>query len=94
MVSNILKWVAGGLEGFLGIPILGGTIIVSLLWAPLFIMLALHIVGLVFASSEGTDKTGHILGIVTSVVGFIPFVGMIMHIVTAVFLLMEAAKNK
>lgn len=94
MVSNILKWVAGGVEGFLGIPILGGMVIVSLGWAPLFIMLALHIVGLVFAKREGTAQTGHILGIVTSVVGFIPFVGMIMHIVSAVFLLMEAAQKK
>ncbi len=39
-------------------------------------------------------KGGHILGIVTSCVGFIPFVGIVLHILTAIFLLIEAAKNK
>ena len=94
LVSNILKWVAGGLEAFLGIPFVGGTVILALAWTPLFIMLALHIVGLVFANREGTSRTGHILGIVTSAVGFIPIAGMIMHIITAVVLMMEAAQKK
>lgn len=92
--SRILKWVAGGLEALLGIPVLGGTLIVSMVWTPLAIMLVLHIVALILALKSGRKIAGHILGIIASAVGFIPVVGMVMHIVTAVFLLIEAGKNE
>ena len=92
--SIILKWVTGGLEALLGIPVLGGTIIISLLWTPLILMLILHIVGLVISVKANAKKVGHILGIVTSCLGFIPFVGMVLHILSAIFLLIEAAKNE
>lgn len=94
MTARILKWVTGGLEAFLGIPILGGTIVIGFLWTPLIFMLAFHIVALVFSSKEDKKKTGHILGIVTSAVGWIPGVGMIMHIISAIFLMIEAGKNE
>ncbi|KIL46754.1 hypothetical protein [Jeotgalibacillus soli] len=89
--STILKWITGGLEAFFSIPILGGFLIVSNLWAPLWIMLGLHILTLVFAAREMESKTGSIVGIVTSIVGWIPFVGFIMHIITAIILLVDAA---
>ncbi|MFB4212597.1 hypothetical protein ACE1TH_11870 [Shouchella sp. JSM 1781072] len=88
-----MKWTFGGLEALLGIPILGGAIILSLYWAPLAIMLVLHIIGLVFAAKEERSKTGHILGILASALGWIPGVGMIMHILAAIFLMIEAGKN-
>jgi hypothetical protein len=94
MVSKVLKWVAGGLEALWGIPVLGGTLIVSMLWIPLGVMLLFHIVGLVFAVREGKKITGHILGIIASAIGWIPFVGMVLHILTAIFLMMEAYKNE
>ncbi|MBD7942767.1 hypothetical protein MKZ20_06605 [Psychrobacillus sp. FSL K6-2684] len=91
--TKILKWVTGGLEALLGIPVLGGIIIMSFLWIPLVIMLALHIVTLIITKKEGGETTtGSILGIVTSCIGFIPIVGMIMHIITAVILMLEASK--
>ncbi len=89
---KILKWVSGGLEAFLGIPILGGIIVVSFLWIPLGVMLALHIVTLVLTKKSGGSSTGSILGIVTSCIAWIPFVGMVMHILTAIFLMLDAAK--
>lgn len=88
--SRILKWVGGGIECLLGFPFLGGTLIIGLAWIPLIIMLAFHIVGLVIAVKANNKKTGHILGIIANSVGFIPFVGMIMHILTAIFIMMEA----
>lgn len=87
-----MKWIAGGLEAFLAIPVLGGLIIVSLLWIPLAIMLVLHIVTLVLTKKDGGASTGSILGIVTSCVGWIPFVGWVMHVLTAVFLMIDASK--
>ncbi|WHY67842.1 hypothetical protein [Neobacillus sp. SuZ13] len=91
--SRILKWVSGGLEALLGIPVLGGTIVLSLVWTPLAIMLILHIVTLVITKKEGSGSiTGSVLGIITSCIGWIPFVGMIMHIISAIILMVDAAK--
>lgn len=91
---NILKWVSGGIEALLGIPVLGGTIILSMAWVPLFIMLAFHIIIVVFSYKAGIKANGNILGIVTSVVGFIPGIGMIMHLLSAVLILVDAAQNQ
>lgn len=91
--SRILKWVTGGFEAFLGIPVIGGSFIVSLFWIPLAVMLILHIITLVMTKKDGGATTGSILGIVTSCIGWIPFVGMIMHILSAIFLMLNAASN-
>ncbi|MBV7506654.1 hypothetical protein KW850_15425 [Bacillus sp. sid0103] len=91
--SRILKWVSGGLEALLGIPVLGGSIVLSLVWTPLAIMLILHIVTLVITKKEGSGSiTGSVLGIITSCIGWIPFVGMVMHIISAIILMVDAAK--
>ena len=92
--STILKWVSGGLEALLGIPVLGGTIVVSFFWIPLLVALVLHIVTLIFSINEGANRHGSILGIVTSCVAWIPGVGMVMHIISAVLLMVDAAKSK
>ncbi|WNQ10921.1 hypothetical protein MJA45_25450 [Paenibacillus aurantius] len=91
--SKQLKWITGGLEAVLGIPFVGGLIVLSLAWVPLGIMLVLHIITLLMASKEGGSRVGSVVGIVTSVIAFIPVVGMIMHILTAVILLIDAARK-
>ncbi len=91
---NILKWISGGIEALLGIPVLGGTIIISMAWTPLFIMLAFHIVIVILSYKAGVKAYGNVLGIVTNIVGFIPGVGMIMHLLSAVFILVNAAQNQ
>ncbi|ENQ3113133.1 hypothetical protein ACEOWI_004465 [Bacillus cereus] len=58
-------------------------------WSALWIMFVAHIVSLIIAHQSGTSKLGSIMGIVTSILGFIPFVGMILHIVTAIILWLE-----
>jgi|SRR5690625_1888997 len=89
--SRVLKWVTGGLEALLGIPLIGASIIVGLAWIPLVIMLILHIITLVLTKRDNGKTTGSILGIVTSCIGWIPFVGMVMHILSAIFLMLNAA---
>jgi hypothetical protein len=91
--SRILKWITGGLEAVLGFPVVGGVIVIGFLYTPLALMLALHIITLVFSRKEGYKSTGSVLGIVTSCVAWIPLVGMIMHIITAIFLMQDAAKE-
>ncbi|SEO90235.1 hypothetical protein [Paenibacillus sp. OV219] len=92
--SRVLRWVSGGIEAFLGIPIVGGLFVISMSWTPLLVMLILHIVTLVFCSTEKKARHGSILGIITSVVAWIPFLGMIMHILTAILLMVSAAKDR
>ncbi|ATD55001.1 hypothetical protein [Clostridium chauvoei] len=89
---KILKWVTGGIEAFLAIPVIGGSFIVSLLWIPLAVMLALHITILVFCKKENLPITGNILGIIASALGWVPIVGWILHILTAIFVMIEASK--
>lgn len=48
---RVTKWVAGGLEALLGIPVLGASIIIGLVWTPLAIMLVFHIVNLVLSKN-------------------------------------------
>lgn len=91
--SRILKWITGGLEAFLGIPILGGLIVFGFLYTPLLVMLVLHIITLVFTIQENGDKAPSILGIVTSCIAWIPIVGMIMHMITAILLMVSASRR-
>jgi hypothetical protein len=92
--SKMIKWISGGGEALLGIPFLGGVLVLSLSWMPLLVMLALHIVGIVLSAREGKRKVGNIWGVIASLLGWIPFVGMTLHIVAAVLILTEAHKNK
>ncbi|WP_217595326.1 hypothetical protein [Cohnella sp. GbtcB17] len=92
--SKVLKWVTGALEIFLGIPVLGGLIVIGFSYVPLFVMFVLHIVTLVLSTKNQEVKYGSILGIVTSLVAWIPFVGMIMHIITGILLMVSAAKKE
>ncbi|MDQ0214103.1 phosphate starvation-inducible membrane PsiE [Oikeobacillus pervagus] len=90
--SKILKWVTGGLEAFLGFPIIGGMVVLGFAWVPLAVMAVLHIITLIFCMKDEQSTHGSILGIITSFIAWIPFVGMAMHILTAVFLLVDAAR--
>ncbi|MNH41579.1 hypothetical protein D3C79_1031040 [compost metagenome] len=56
-------------------------------------MLILHIITLVFCSQHNKPIAGSILGIVTSLLAWIPVLGMIMHIITAIILLISYSKK-
>lgn len=88
--SRTLKWITGGLEAFLAIPFLGGLFILSFAWTPLMIMFFLHILTLVFCVNEGKSIAPSILGVVTACLGWIPIVGFVLHVITAIFLLVDA----
>ncbi|MFC4735921.1 hypothetical protein ACFO4L_04910 [Bacillus daqingensis] len=87
------KYITGACEAFLGIPILGGMFILTLSWVPLMVMFVAHFLVLLLVLQDNRSKVGPVFGLVTSAVGWIPFVGMIMHIVTAVLLITEAARE-
>lgn len=55
-------------------------------------MLVLHIVTLILTKNDGGSTSGSVLGIVTSCLGWIPGVGMILHILSAIFLMISASQ--
>lgn len=93
-MTTTMKWITGGMEAFLGIPLIGGFFIMGHAWAPLGFMAILHIITLLIALKNGKSLAGSILGIITSVIGWIPIVGMIMHWITALVLILSAIRGK
>ncbi|MGW9530780.1 hypothetical protein ACWHAM_24240 [Paenibacillus terrae] len=91
--SRTLKWITGGIEIFLAIPVLGGLIVLNSAYTVLFIMMIFHIVTLVLSVINKEAYYGSILGIVTSVVGWIPIVGWLMHLLSGIFLMVTAAQE-
>lgn len=89
-LSRLMKFVTGGMEAFLGIPVLGGAFVIFTGYTALWVMLALHVVTLLICHKENAGRLGSIVGIVTSLIGFIPIVGMFMHIVSAIVLILGA----
>jgi len=80
-IVKILVLVMACLELFWGLPVIGGSIIVMLVWIPLIINLIVHIGLLIACIITGEKIAPSVMGIVASVVGFIPFVGMVLHLV-------------
>ncbi|WP_282935851.1 hypothetical protein [Paenibacillus sp. RC67] len=90
--ARIFMLITALLEGILGIPILGGSIVIGFGYVPLFMMFVLHIITLVLSMKEYKDMHGSIAGIITSCIAWIPIVGMICHIITAILLFLSYFK--
>ena len=93
--TNIKFWKLAGaiVETILGIPFFGGVMILLSAWSLLGLALILHIIVLVFSVNCNKRKAAPILGSITSMIGWIPIVGMIMHIVTAILYWIEWAQE-
>ncbi|TCN04831.1 hypothetical protein EV581_11737 [Bacillus sp. BK006] len=89
-----MKWVTAGYEALLGIPLIGGSIVIGFGYTPLVIAFVLHAIALILANRRGISAYGNILGIVTSIVSVIPIIGMIMHILTAFVIAIDAARQR
>jgi len=88
--SSTMKWITGVLELFLAIPILGGAIVIGLYWVPLGIMFILHLITLLLSIRNKEAAYGSVVGIITSLVAWIPFIGWMMHLITAILLIISA----
>lgn len=91
--AGTLLLVTAIIEALLGIPLLGGSIVILSGYTVLFATLVLHIVTLVFCSQHNKPVVGSVLGIITSVLAWIPILGMIMHLATAAILFWAASKK-
>lgn len=93
VLAQFMQLLTGIFEGILGIPGLGALIIIGNSWVPLIIMLVLHIITLYLASTSGRWIAGSVLGIVASILGFIPFVGMVLHWAACIVLIICAFQS-
>lgn len=89
-ISVALLWITGLAELLLAIPFIGGTFVISTGYTALGVMFLLHAVTLFFCFREYSSKSGSILGIITSLVAWIPLIGWAMHLLTAAVLLLAA----
>jgi len=88
-LAKLLKWGTFAYEAFLALPIIGGLFVVANGWIPLGIAFILHAVAIVVLLRERGPIIGNGIGVVTSIIAFIPILGWIMHAVTAIVLLVE-----
>lgn len=89
-ISRIMKWITGIFEACLAIPVIGGLFVISNGYSPLMVMLILHIITLVLSKRDQGPMIGSIIGIVTSCLAWIPILGFILHIITALALIITA----
>ncbi|AJY73809.1 hypothetical protein [Paenibacillus beijingensis] len=92
-LPRLMRLITGVCELILGIPVIGGLIIIGTGYIPLTFMLILHILTLVVCVRARSEIHGSIVGIVTSFIAYIPFVGMIMHIITGLLLVISSASR-
>lgn len=85
--------ITGALEIILAIPVLGGSIVIAMYWTPLGVMFILHLITLILLAKNKEPVYGSVLGIVTSIVAWIPIVGWIMHLITGILLMVSAAQK-
>ncbi|AIQ27205.1 membrane protein [Paenibacillus sp. FSL P4-0081] len=88
-IGKLFKWGTFAYEAFLALPFIGGAFVVANAWVPLGVAFLLHAVAVIILLRERGSIIGNAVGIITSVVGLIPFVGWIMHAITALILLVE-----
>ncbi|MCL6458451.1 MAG: hypothetical protein K6T85_10650 [Gorillibacterium sp.] len=88
-LSKTLKLVTGALELLLGIPFLGGLIVISSGYSILWFMFIFHVITLVISLRERTGGIGSLVGAITSCLAWIPIVGMLLHLLTAAILLLD-----
>lgn len=80
------------LEFLLAIPILGGAIVLSTGYAILGIALIIHVIALIFAARTNSVKYASILGIITNLLAWIPFLGWFLHVLVFILYLIAFIK--
>jgi hypothetical protein len=92
-VAKLFKWGTCVYEAFLALPVIGGLFIIANGWVPLAIAFLLHAVAIVILQRERKPFVGNVLGIITSILAFVPILGWIMHGITALVLLVEGISS-
>ncbi len=88
------KLVAAIFETVLAIPLLGGLLIISSFWLLLVFEVIIGILGVIQANKENKANKGHVLQIITGFIGWIPFLGWLLHLLSATILWLEWNNEK
>ncbi|QWI17624.1 hypothetical protein EXW48_17345 [Bacillus wiedmannii] len=64
---------------------------VNLYGIPLLLLIALHITTILLSKKAGMNTYAHYIGIIVTLVAFFPYIAIVLHIIAAVFLLLDAA---
>ncbi|MBJ8103479.1 MULTISPECIES: hypothetical protein [Bacillus cereus group] len=89
-VIKALKWTTG-ISHLLLIPYYLHQGIVDLYGIPLLIVITLHIITILLAKKKGMKTYSNYIGILTILVAFFPYIAIVLHIIAAIFLLLDAA---
>ncbi|MDQ0297922.1 putative membrane protein [Salibacterium salarium] len=92
-LSALAKFISGGYEALLAIPLIGGSIVLFSGYSALGIALTLHIITFIIAYVYRTAKTPSVFGIITSLIAGIPVIGWLLHTITAILLLVSAVSD-
>ena len=90
--AKAMKLMTGVMEAVLAIPVLGGLIVLASGYWILVAMCVLHAATLFLSVREQVPYYGSVLGIVTSMLAWIPVLGWALHLLTAVLLLLSAVR--
>lgn len=96
MNKNVSVWakgIAGGYEALLAIPVLGGIIVMSSGWQALSLAFTLHLAVLIISFLSKTSPVPSIIGLITSVVAYVPVIGWLLHTITAILYIVSAVKD-
>ncbi|EOP52764.1 hypothetical protein IKQ_02862 [Bacillus cereus VDM053] len=90
---QVLKWTTGIyhlllLPCYYLIPSL-----VNLYGIPLLLLIALHITTILLTKKAGMNTYPHYIGIIVTLVAFFPYIDIVLHIIAAVFLLLDAVST-
>lgn len=91
--AKVLKWLTGIIELVLAIPILGGIIVMGSGYSVLGLMFILHLVTLIVSNKDNETIYGSIMGIVTSLLAWIPILGWLLHLISGILLMISAIQK-
>ncbi|AYC28897.1 hypothetical protein [Paenisporosarcina cavernae] len=89
---RFLLYIALLVEGIMALPILGYIVAAGTAYLLLVVSFVIHVINFMYLSRWGANNRPAIMGIVSSVLGFIPFIGFVLHVIT--FLMYLAAVQK
>ncbi|MBY7112227.1 hypothetical protein ILT06_15130 [Bacillus sp. 17RED48] len=67
--------------------------LVNLDGIPLLLLIALHITTILLAKKAGMNTYAHYIGIIVTLVAFFSYINIVLHIIAAIFLLLDAAST-
>ncbi|MEF7656592.1 hypothetical protein [Bacillus thuringiensis] len=65
--------------------------LVNLHGIPLLLLIALHITTILLSKKASMNTYAHYIGIIVTLVAFFPYIDVVLHMIAAIFLLLDAA---